>query len=492
MEKLAFLRLTATDLVNKILHRNNSAPDIITNSFVADQGSSEQKEMRLIEKLLEINIGMSIVVGGALAFLIIAVVAWRFNTTDYFQKGVKASKPSTNKVTSVSNPSASQPKMAADYQNAPIFISNYEVEPKKIFEAEPVSLKLTIGGQLKKETFGFLPYWMVDKSDELNIKLLTDVAYFGLEVDGDGNIVKVDENGEPLAAWEIWNKDKKLDAFIKKAKKNRTKVHLVLKAFSADNISKLVQSSDASYNFIRNALYLVNSKSLDGINLDFEYIGTPDKKVIDGFSLLVANLNKEMKRQYPKSRLTISTFVDAAANTRIHDVEMLAQNSDALVIMGYDFKVPSSPQAGPIAPMEGYGINLMGFMSSYLEKVASEKLILAVGYYGYDWPVVSNDPSGKVIKGTGDVRAIPYAQLMEATKNTKINWDENGKTPWYSYLDKETGRTRVVHFENTRSLGIKYDFINQKHLRGLGIWALGYDGRNTDLLQLIGDKFAAD
>ena len=440
-----------------------------------------------VERLLEFNLGVSIMMWGALVFLVIAVVVWKFDLAGYLSRKDGGSK-NAYVVTTKGLNTASQPKLAAENSSSPLFISQFMVEPKKIFEAEPVSLKLTLTGQLKKEVFGFLPYWMMEKADDLNIKLLTDVAYFGLEVDGNGNIVKIDQEGKALSAWAIWNNDKKLEAFIKKAKKNRTRVHLVLKNFSADNISQLVQSPDASYNFINNALYLVNSKSLDGINLDFEYIGTPDKKVIDGFSLLVANLNKELKRQYPKAKLTISTFVDAAANTRLHDVEMLAQSSDALVIMGYDFKVPSSPQAGPIAPMEGYGINLMGFMSSYLEKVASEKLILAVGYYGYDWPVMTSDPNGKVI--SGDVKAIPYAQLMEATQNTKIQWDEKSQTPWYSYIDRETGKTRMVHFENSRSLGIKYDFINQKHLRGLGIWALGYDGRNTDLLQLINDKFA--
>lgn len=454
--------------------------------LLSQMQTPQDKEMKLMEKLLEFNLGVSIMVWGALVFLVIAVIVWKFDLTGYLSKTERGSKNSY--VVATTKDLSPQPKFAAESNNSPVFISQFVVEPGKIFEAEPLSLKLTLTGQLKKEVFGFLPYWMVEKADDLNIKLLTDVAFFGLEVDARGNIVKVDQDGTSLSAWSIWNNDKKLDAFIKKAKRNRTRVHLVLKNFSADNISQLVQSPDATYNFINNALYLVNSKSLDGINLDFEYIGTPDKKVIDGFSMLVANLNKELKRQYPKSKLTISTFVDAASNTRLHDVEMLAQNADALVIMGYDFKVPSSPQAGPIAPMEGYGINLMGFMSSYLEKVASEKLILAVGYYGYDWPVMTSDPNGKVI--SGDVKAIPYAQLMEATQNTNIQWDEKSQTPWYSYIDRESGKTRMVHFENSRSLGIKYDYINQKHLRGLGIWALGYDGRNTDLLQLINDKFA--
>ncbi|MCL4366730.1 glycosyl hydrolase family 18 protein [Patescibacteria group bacterium] len=445
----------------------------------------QEQELGQMKRLMEFNLGLSMVLGGVVLFVVIFVVAWRANLLGHFQQN-SPSAPSAQ--TLVDN---SQPRLAAPGSGDQVVISDQVIEPGRIFQSTPYYTgKLTLNGQIKKDIFGYLPYWMVDQSDQIDIRMLTMISFFGLEVDGNGNVVKSSQSDKDTQAWQTWQDDQNLDQFILKAKKNRIKVFLTLKCFNNDNITKLAQSPDAAANFIHTALYLMNSKSLDGLNIDFEYVGTPDQKIIDGFSILMSNLNKEMKRQYPKSMLTINTYLNSASVTTLEDVEMLAQNSDALVVMGYDVHTPASSQAGPLAPMEGYNNSVVGLMSSYLEKVPAEKLILAFGYYGYDWPVSDASQNSQVNKNSSDVGVYSYAEIADASQGMKINWDENAQSPWYSYVDPKTGQIRVVHYENARSLGIKYDFVNQKHLRGVGIWALGYDGKNTDLEQLLADKFA--
>lgn len=444
------------------------------------QNQEQEKKVRFLEKMVRLDFGLNIFLG----FLVIALSIFLFvqsfilpkNYLKIDQENLPDTKP--------------QIKIAADSGDDPLYINEQGIDIEKAFKAPPNNLKLTITGQLKKEVFGYLPYWAFSKIDEIDIRLLTSIAYFGIEVDSQGNIIKTDSNGEIIAPWFHFNADPKFGDFVKRAKRNKTKVYVTLKCFSRVNIEQLVTNPEARENFISNALFLVSSKSLDGVNVDFEYIGTPSKEVIDGFSIMMTDLNKQLKREYPESKLTIATFVDAASNTRIHDVSILAENSDALVIMGYDFHTPRSSRAGPVAPMEGYGQNIFGLMSSYLEKAPADKLILAVAYYGYDWPVVAAEVNSEVVVGRAIPKAIPYAEIMAANKNTQFLWDENAQTPWYSYIDEETKQPRVVHFENTRSLGLKFDYINQKKLQGMGVWALGFDGLRTDLLQLIADKFA--
>jgi spore germination protein YaaH len=132
----------------------------------------------------------------------------------------------------------------------------------------------------------------------------------------------------------------------------------------------------------------------------------------------------------------------------------------------------------------GGDTNIIGLVQGYLEKVPPEKLILAVPYYGYDWPLTLNSSSSS----SPSAAIISYAELAQASKEHKLIWDETSQTPSYKYTDK--GTQREVHFENVRSLGIKYDFVTAKNLKGVGIWALGYDGLNSDLQRLIVDKFA--
>lgn len=447
----------------------------------------QEKKIKFLEKIVRIDIGLNLILAAFVVLVIISLLASRFSFTNLF--GGKS--PNLNLVQNVESMSGEvgppESQLTADHG---IYINDLGVDIDSAFAAAPESFRLTINGSLKKEVFGFLPYWAIPKIDEINIDLLTSISYFGLEVDAAGNVIRTDASGKTIDPWFQLQKNPKFSSFLRRVQRNKIKTYLTLKCFNQDNIVKLVTSPKASANFITNAVYLVNSRSLDGINIDFEYIGTPDPKVRDGFSLLMINLNKELKKQSPDSKLTIDTFIDAASNNRIHDIPVLAQNSDGLVIMGYDFHTPQSANAGPIAPFEGYGSSLLGLMSSYLEKAPPEKLILAVAYYGYDWPVLVKNVNSPVAGSRTDVRVYPYAEIAANVQTSQINWDSTAQSPWYSYVDSASKQLRIVHFENARSLGVKYDFINQKNLQGVGIWALGYDGKRTDLLQLLADKYA--
>lgn len=458
-------------------------PVVIQNAQV----NEELTKKKLLERMLALDIGLHLLIGGIIIIILIFLVVLKFDLFDFLNKKPKPAPTPTAGQTTGSP--MQRVVLAQEASSAPTYIKDQTINIEKTFNTPSDNIKLSMSGSLKKDVVGFLPYWMISKIEDINTTLLTAISYFGLEVDGEGNVIKTDVNGKSIEAWYHFQHNPQFDKFVEKLKKNRVKVYLTLKCFNQDNIVKLSTSPSAQTNFINNALFLMNSKGLDGINLDFEYIGTPDKKVIDGFSLLVINLNKEMKRQYPNSILSVDTFVDAASNTRLHDIPILSQNADSLMIMAYDFHTPNSAKAGPVSPFEGYGNSLNGLMTSYLEKAPAEKLTLIVPYYGYDWPVTEIDKNAQVLGTRLNVKVLSYAEIMDASRKSQINWDENAQTPWYSYSDSATKIKRVVHFENTRSLGVKYDFINNKNLQGVGIWALGFDGKRNDLNQLLSDKF---
>jgi len=46
-----------------------------------------------------------------------------------------------------------------------------------------------------------------------------------------------------------------------------------------------------------------------------------------------------------------------------------------------------------------------------------------------------------------------------------------------------------IWYDDSISLGLKYDFAINKNLKGIGIWALGYDDGRTELWNLIEKKF---
>lgn len=389
------------------------------------------------------------------------------------------SRTNTTLVTSIpKNPS--HPKSRNQDPIAQVFANMEPIDPAKAFSYPKSNIPLVITAKPKKEVLGFFPYWMLPKAQDINLGILTSVSLFGLEVDGKGNIVTTSSTSEADGGWQMW-KDLRLDKFISKARSNGLKIYLTLKAFNSNNINSLVNSDAAQKEFISTALYLVSSKNLNGINIDFEYSGTPTTETSKGFTRLITNLSAELKRQFPKALLTIDTYVISGSVPGLFELELLSKHVDAFVIMGYDFHTATGAP-GPISPVGG-DINIIGLVQGYLEKVPAQKIILAVPYYGYDWPVSveSSDSLGKAA-------ILPYSEIAQASIKHNLLWDDVSQTPWYTYTANKI--KREVHFDSVRSLGIKYDYVNSKNLKGVGIWALGYDGLNSDLQRLILDKFS--
>ena len=65
-------------------------------------------------------------------------------------------------------------------------------------------------------------------------------------------------------------------------------------------------------------------------------------------------------------------------------------------------------------------------------------------------------------------------------------WDVVSQTPWIRWNDNGWNQ---VWYDDSLSLDLKYDFAIQKNLKGIGIWALGYDGNRSELWNLIEKKF---
>lgn len=360
-----------------------------------------------------------------------------------------------------------------------VYASQNEIDANKVFSFPSSGVTLKYSGTPKKDVLGFFPYWMMPTFDKINLTGVTEVAIFGLTSDGKGNVVIQNQDGSVDLGFEMW-KDKKLDEFLVKTRRLGIKTLLTIKVFNNTDIKSISLSDENQKQLIANALELVKIKSLDGIVLDFEYVGSTTQEVTDGFTRFVANMNSELKRENEKAKLYVATYLIAAISPGFADIRALGINSDKLVVMGYDVHTPNGGP-GPVAPMYG-GNDIVGSIEGYLSKVDKEKVMLAVPYYGYTWVVDSEDKSSN--------GGVAYAEIQSESKKSQIQWDETAQSPYYYYNDEATGARRILYFDNARSLGIKYDYIKQKDLGGIAIWALGYDGLNEELGQLILEKFA--
>src|SRR6185312_932219 len=116
--------------------------------------------------------------------------------------------------------------------------------------------------------------------------------------------------------------------------------------------------------------------------------------------------------------------------------------------------------------------------------IPPSKLCLAVPYYGYEWPTAdSTVPSS----ATGPGTSFTYAAIKERVAALGRRWDNHSSTPYYIFPSDPAWKQGW--YDDAESLGLKYDLALTKKLAGIGIWALSYDGANSELWDALRNHF---
>lgn len=345
--------------------------------------------------------------------------------------------------------------------------------------------------KLQYEVFGYLPYWSFDKLQYLHLDLLSTIAYFALEIDPQtGDFTKAG------AYWNNWNGDD-MKGLIERAKVEKTNIVVTIKLFENTPIEQFLACGKCRERTITETVKEIKEKGVQGVNVDFEYFGTPPKDTVIKYAQFMRDLTDIVRKEIKGSTVSMAVYATSAREERIHNVELVGNFIDYVFIMGYDFFRPSSTNAGPVSPLTGvekYGYDLQTSVDDFLQKIPAEKIVLGVPYYGYDWPVEGQGANAKVSEfndNNGGIGVLYYDQIPRMEKDNKItlSWDSQAEVPYYSYYDTDKKVWRQVYYENERSLREKYDFIRSKKIRGVGIWALGFDGDRPELWDLLEEKF---
>lgn len=356
------------------------------------------------------------------------------------------------------------------------------------------------------EVFGFAPHWKINSLDNVDFSTLTTLAYFGAPINSDGSLDKND------AGYEIFKSEKATQIFTK-AHKHGTRVVLTVTQMDNGTIESLLDSPQAQRLAIKETINEVKARGIDGVNIDVEYVGNPGGDYKNRFTKFVSDFNIELHKQVPHGKLTVSVYASSATQKRLYDIASIAKVSDGIFMMAYDFAVKGADQAMPTAPLYGhkegkYWYDVSTAVDDFLKIMPSEKLILGVPWYGYDYPVYQPAVLAETHRGysysykqwinryryvwrTGysqiPSRVQTYANGMDNIKSAQTGWDNLGKVGWKAY--KEGNTWRMFFMEDEKSLGIKYDFAKEKNLGGVGMWALGFDEGRDDMWNLLKEKF---
>jgi spore germination protein YaaH len=343
---------------------------------------------------------------------------------------------------------------------------------------------------VEKKVYGFLPYWTMN---EATISAtVTDIAYFSVGLDGAGNLLE-QTNGEYEQGLRRMQQDLFADWALERQKADQ-KIHITITLFQADTIRALLASPTSRERAIFTISQLVASYPFSGVQLDLEYAGTVDDSLRANYVTFVKDLNESLGKQDKGIELSVAMFGSAASKYTFWDVENLAEHIDFFIVMAYDYHIRSSTVVGPVAPIFGKGTgrwenDVVSNMRDLLKVVQPDKILLGIPFYGYEWTSTSDELGAATFPQSG--ATATYKRVLSILEDPEIKaqerWDEDALSPYVTY--KEAGQTQFIYYENTRSLSYKLDFVDQLGLRGIAIWALGYEGNREELWKTIDQKF---
>jgi len=169
------------------------------------------------------------------------------------------------------------------------------------------------------EIFGFGPYWTINKLDNVDFNVLTTFSYFGVPVNADGTLDRSDQG------YTVFQSKKATDIF-RKAHAHGTRVVLTLTQMDNYTLDAFLTNTQSQNETISEAVNEVKSRGIDGINVDFEYVGNPGSVERDAFSSFIANLTKHMHAEVPASKVTVSVYASAATAPKLHDITAIAKS----------------------------------------------------------------------------------------------------------------------------------------------------------------------
>ena len=248
--------------------------------------------------------------------------------------------------------------------------------------------------------------------------------------------------------------------------------------FWSYELSTLLENYFYRQNAINNLLDLVLSVGADGIDIDFELLPTNQR---DNLVLFMEELSFAFHSQMDDPIITMATPAIDWSNA--WDYESLAEITDGLFIMGYNYFYSGSANAGPVAPLGGYFYDIEYTVNDYLNKTnnQTDKLILGLPYYGYDWDVVDSSINSETMS-YGIAKTYAEARMLDEYYGSY--WDQSSNSAWLTYYD-DTWTWNQCWFDDHLSLSNKYAFAKELELQGIGIWALGYDDDYDDLWNLL-------
>ncbi len=337
----------------------------------------------------------------------------------------------------------------------------------------PRDVVLSLEKQVKTgglRIIAYHPWWAGKAWQTYDWEHLDEVYFFDIEVNGVGGFKAAHD--WPL----VW-----LD-LIRQAKASGVRLAPTITLSSRQDFIDLFGNRYAWELLIQNIMEAVRLTEAPVVHLDVEIFESVPSYARDGFTEFVASLRRYLRERGGDQELTMYLLAHDPGD--VFDERQLARWVDYFVVQGYDLHWADGAVAGPVAPVTGWGAAGWDQILRRLEEegVSRKKIVMALPFYGYEWPVEHPEP-GASVRGRG--RAVTYAPVdtlqmptfkiaaLERIRRYGFERDPQSGSPYYVFQDS-TGWYQGW-FEDPESIRRKVQFIKEQGLAGVAIFSPAYD-----------------
>ena len=230
--------------------------------------------------------------------------------------------------------------------------------------------------------------------------------------------------------------------------------------FSGALAHALLHNQAAREQLISSLKKLLQDSCYQGVDIDFEALYAQDAEPYADFIAQIRSAVAPLGRKVLVAVAAKTSDTESGEYSRGHDYSLLGQAADLVLLMTYEWGYTYAPPMA-VAPLS----EVRRVVEYALGKMPSEKILLGIPTYGYDWQVPFRQ---------GDrARSLssPEAVSIAAARYASIRFDETAQSPWFRYVD-DNGQEHEIWFEDARSIRAKLALAREFGLRGVSYWNL--------------------
>jgi spore germination protein len=319
---------------------------------------------------------------------------------------------------------------------------------------------------------GWMPYWLPDSSTDSvvrNSAVFDDASPFVFDV---------------LSATDI---DLRITGDQWQTMRSRLRtagvpiIPTMATNFSADQFASLLSSPTRRQAHVNTLAKLADRYNVAGIDLDYESINFGSASAKQTVRTLYPVFVRELEsRLQAKNRLLSVTVASRTStsdpNWMVYNYAALGEAADRIRIMTYDYHWSGGPP-GPIAP-KWWVDQVLTFA---VEQIEPNKISFGLPAYGRDWFVKSVSGHCPAAAHTTISRSTRDMQKFASQLGVSPRWSDQGTSQTFTYARNYSsgGSTcrakRVVWFDDARSVAEKIQLVQTHEIRGVAMWALGYE-----------------